>query len=188
MLLWMWLVHNICWKLECWLYIFVTTRSIEFVKVFLSSFSLSTELLEDKQGFKLGGVDSSPSYLLFQTLLPLLWTLTCMIWMKLTRTDVVFSRTTMVLFYVQKKYILGMTWNSTGGLRKNNKKSSPNMKTRGPTPFSRGWGAPPQPRARPLPCGPLELLQLQLYILCFGEKKPERRIHRILRYGATAKP
>ena len=36
--------------------------------------------------------DTYPSYLLFQTLLPLFWTLTCMIWMELTRTDVVFSR------------------------------------------------------------------------------------------------
>ena len=51
----------------------------EFVKVLFFSFSLSTELLEDKQGFKLGGVDTSPSYLLFQTVLPLFWTLTCMI-------------------------------------------------------------------------------------------------------------
>ena len=53
--------------------------------------------------------DTSPTYLLFQTLLPLFWTLTCMIWMKLTRTDDVFSRTAMVLFYVQKIKVLGMT-------------------------------------------------------------------------------
>ena len=58
------------------------------------------------------------------------------------------------------------------------------MKTRGPTPFSRGWG-----RA-PYLVGPLETLrrQLQLYILAFEEKKYERRNHRVLRYGATAKP
>ena len=37
------------------------------------------EFLEDKQRFKLGGVDTSPMYLLFQTLLSLFWTLTCMI-------------------------------------------------------------------------------------------------------------
>ena len=47
-----------------------------------------------------------------------------------------------------------MTWNSTGGLRKNNKKSSPKMKTRGPTPCSRGWGRPPPPGRAPLPRGP----------------------------------
>ena len=41
------------------------------------------------------------------------------------------------------------------------------MKTRGPTPFSRGWG-----RA-PYLVGPLDALrrQLQLYIFAFGEKK-----------------
>ena len=45
-----------------------------------------------------------------------------------------------------------MTWNFTECLFGENKKSLQKMKTRGPTPFSRGWGRPP--RARPLPCGP----------------------------------
>ena len=54
--------------------------------------------------FKLGGVDTSPMYLLFQTLLPLFWTLTCMILMELTQTDAVFSRTTMVLFTCRSKH------------------------------------------------------------------------------------
>ena len=49
------------------------------------------------------GADTSPSYLLFQTLLPLFWTLTCMIWMELTRTDVVFCRIAMVLFMCRNK-------------------------------------------------------------------------------------
>ena len=75
-----------------------------------------------------------------------------MIWMELTWTDAVFSRIAMVLFYVQKTKVLRMTWNSTGYLTINNKKSSPKMKTRGPTPFSRGWGVPP-PRARTLSRG-----------------------------------
>ena len=45
------------------------------------------------------------------------------------------------------------------------------MKTRGPTPFSRGWGRPP--RVPPYLVGPLETLrrQLQLYVFAFGEKK-----------------
>ena len=47
--------------------------------------------------------DTSPSYLLFQTLLPLFGTLTCMIWMELTRTDAVFSRIAMVLFLGRNK-------------------------------------------------------------------------------------
>jgi len=51
----------------------------EFVKIFFIPFSLSTELLEDKQWVKLEGVATSPTYLLFQILLPLFWTLICMI-------------------------------------------------------------------------------------------------------------
>ena len=38
---------------------------------------------------------------------------------------------------------LQKSWNSTKHLIINNEKSSPKMKTRGPTPFSRGWGARP---------------------------------------------
>ena len=46
------------------------------------------------------------------------------------------------------------------------------MKTRGATPFSRGWG-----RA-PYLVGPLETtrLQLQLYITAFGEKKIREKV------------
>ena len=87
-----------CWNSGYELDIVATTRSNTVCQSFSFSLSLSTELLEDKQGFKLGGVDTSPSYLLFQTLLPLFWTLICMIWMELTWTDVVFSRIALVLF------------------------------------------------------------------------------------------
>ena len=71
-----------CWNSGYELDIVATTRSNRVCQSFSFSLSLSTELLEDKQGFKLGGVDTSPSYLLFQTLLPLFWTLICMIWME----------------------------------------------------------------------------------------------------------
>ena len=87
-----------CWNSGYELDIVATTRSNRVCQSFSFSLSLSTELLEDKQGFKLGGVDTSPSYLLFQTLLPLFWTLICMIWMELTWTDAVFSRIALVLF------------------------------------------------------------------------------------------
>ena len=147
--------HNLCWKLECWLYIFTTTRANRVCKSFSLSLSVYQLNCLDKQGFKLGGVDMSPSYLLFQTLLPLFWTLTCMICMELTQTDAVFSRIAMMLFYVQKTKVLGMTWNSTEYLTIINKKSSPKMKTRGPTPCPRGWGAPPLGRA-PYLMAPLE--------------------------------
>ena len=92
-----------CWNSGYELDIVATTRSNRVCQSFSFSLSLSTELLEDKQGFKLGGVDTSPSYLLFQTLLPLFWTLICMIWMELTRTDAVFSRIAMVLFLCRNK-------------------------------------------------------------------------------------
>ena len=94
--------------------------------------------------------------------------------MELTRTDVVFSKIAMMLFYVQKTKVLGMTWNSTKYLTINNKKSSPKMKTSGPTPFPRGW--PPLGRA-PYLMAPLETsrLQLQLYIFAFEEKKIEEK-------------
>ena len=87
-----------CWNSGYELDVVWTTRSNRVCQSFSFSLSLSTELLEYKQGFKLGGVDTSPSYLLFQTLLPLIWSLICMIWMELTWTDVVFSRIALVLF------------------------------------------------------------------------------------------
>ena len=87
-----------CWNSGYELDIVATTRSNRVCQSFSFSLSLSTQLLEDKQGFKLGGVYTSPSYLLFETLLPLFWTLICMIWMELTWTDVVFSRIALVLF------------------------------------------------------------------------------------------
>ena len=78
-LLQIWLVIIFAENLNASLTYLQQQEQTESVKVFFISFSLSTELLEDKQGFKPGGVDTSPSYLLFQTLLPLFWTLTCMI-------------------------------------------------------------------------------------------------------------
>ena len=39
-LLWVWLVHNLCWKLECWLYIFKTTRANRVCKSFSLSLSV----------------------------------------------------------------------------------------------------------------------------------------------------
>ena len=116
-------------------------------------------------------------YLLFQTLLPLFWTLTCMIWMELTRTDAVFSRIAMMLFYVQKTKVLGMTWNSTERQVKNNKNSSPKMKIRGATPYPRGWGRAPSPWACPLPRGPPGCPPVSTptpYILFHGEKIKEK--------------
>ena len=111
-------------------------------------------------------IDMSPSYLLFQTLLPLFWTLICMIWMELTRTDVVFSRIALVLFLCRNK-VLGMTWNFTENIFGIKKILAKESRSGAPHPVHDGGG-----RA-PCPVGPLELHrpQLQLYIFCFAEKK-----------------
>ena len=99
--------------------------------------------------------------------------------MELTWTDAVFSRIAMMLFYVQKTKVLGMTGNSMGYLTINNKKSSPKMKTKGPTPLPRGWGAPP--RAHPLPHGPPVAFPTPTptpYIVFRGEKIREKKSSR----------
>ena len=75
----MWLVIIFAENLNVGFTYLQQQEQTEFVKVFLYHFQLSTELLEDKKRFKFGGVDMSPSYLLFRTLFPLFWTLTCMI-------------------------------------------------------------------------------------------------------------
>ena len=145
-LLWIWLVHNICWKLECWLYIFATTRA--------------------------NRVDTSPSYLLFQTLLPLFWTLTCMIWMELTRTDSIFSRIAMVLFLCRNK-------SSRNDLKINGeyfgiyKKYWQKNQGQGPTPCPRGWGRALPPGRTPLSRGPPDAPPTSTptpYISFHGEK------------------
>ena len=134
---------------------------------FFITFSLSTELLEDKQRFKLGGVDTSPTHLLFQTRLPLFWTLTCMVWMELTRTDAVFSRIAMVLFMCRNKSSqndLKLHGTSIWKIRKIPEERSTSG---GPPPVHEGGG-----RA---PClvSPLTLHRPQpwLHIFTFGEKK-----------------
>ena len=61
--------------------------------------------------------------------------------MELTQTDAVFSRIAMMLFYVHKTKVLGMTRNSTEYLTINNKKSLQKMKTRGAHHLSMRVGA-----------------------------------------------
>ena len=129
--------------------------------------------------FKIGGVDTSPMYLLFLTLLPLFWTLTCMIWMKLTRTDAVFSRTAMVLFILQKTKVLEMTWKSTEITFGKYKKYWRKNQGQGSRTLSTRVGVRPLPLgASPCLVGPLMLHrpQLQLYIFRFAEKKIREKV------------
>ena len=125
-------------------------------------------------------LDTSPTYLLFQTLFPLFWTLICMIWMKLTRTDAVLSTTAMVLFIMQKTKVLGMTWESTEITFGKYKKYWRKNQGQGAHTLSTRVGG-----GRPLPLGtpsclvaPLMLHrpQLQLHIFCFAEKKIREKV------------
>ena len=111
-------------------------------------------------------------YLLFQTLLPLFWTLTCMILMELTRTDAVFSRLSMVLFMCRNKSSrndLKLHGTSFWKIRKILEEKS---MSGGPHPVHEGGGAP-TPGCAPCLVGHLTLhrLQFQLHIFTFGEKK-----------------
>ena len=63
---------------------------------FLLSLSVVTELLEDKQLAKLGGVDTSKMYLLSWTLLLLFPLIFVWFWIQLTWTDAIFSRIALV--------------------------------------------------------------------------------------------
>ena len=147
-------------------------------------------MLEEKQRFKLGGVDTSLSYLLLQTLLPLFWTLTCMIWMVLTRTNAVFSRIAMVLSLCRNK-------SSRNDLKLHGdyfleiikilaKESRPG----GLHPVHEGGGATTPLGTPPAPWAPWcsTVLNSNSICSCSGRKKSERKIHRVLRYRATAKP
>ena len=54
-LLWIWLVHNLCWKLECWLYIFTTTRENRVCRSFSLSLSVyQLNCLRTSKGLSLG--------------------------------------------------------------------------------------------------------------------------------------
>src|SRR4051812_31613134 len=110
--------------------------------------------------------------------------------MELTRTDAVFSRLSMVLFMCRNK-------SSRNDLKLHGtyfwkilkilaKESRPGV----PPPVHDGGGARAPLGEPPCLVGPLELHrpQLPLHIFVFGEKKSERGIHRVLRYGAAAKP
>ena len=109
-------------------------------------------MLEDKQWVNLGGVDTSPTYLISQTLLPLFWTLFCMIWMELTRLTLVSAELPWCYFCAEIK-VLGMTWKSTEIIfeinkkywRKNQPKGAHTLAKRvGACPLSRGPpGSPP---------------------------------------------
>jgi hypothetical protein len=179
--------YNLCWKPGCYLSLFMQTRAEEFVFFFFFTFSLSTELLEDKQRFKLGGVDTSPSYLLFLTLFLLFWTLICMIWTKLTRTDAVFSRTTMVSFLCRNKSSRNGTKLCEEFLYNKRKILEPRTTGGGTWVGTTHQGAPPPPGV------PRWVVRTwwprrpwnRHYKITFFQKKSGRKNCRVLRDGAA---
>ena len=111
-----------------------------------------------------------------------------MIWMELTRTDVVFNRLSMVLFMcrnISSRNDLKLHGTSFWKILKILEEKSTSG---GPHPVHEGGGAPYPPGRAPCLMGPLTLHrpQLQLHIFVFGEKISERRIHRVLWYRAAA--
>ena len=119
----------------------------------LSKFSLSrpvrwTELLEDKQYATLGGVDTSQTYLLFQTLLVLFWPYSCMIWTKRTRTDVVFSRAACMVLLCADLWIFRCVRKF---LENSQKIHGPEASTRRKWGQRAAWRAPGALLARPPP-------------------------------------
>ena len=104
--------------------------------------------------------------------------------MELTRTDAVFSRIAMVLFMCRNKSSRNdlklhgtYFWKILKILEEESTSGGLHLSTRvGMRPLPRGPPVAP-PTSTPTP-----------YIRVRGEKKSERRIHRVLRYEAAAKP
>ena len=78
--------------------LYTSNEAKEFVKVFFVASSSLNWIAWGQAIAKLGGVDTSQTYILFQTLLLLFWLHSCTIWTKLTRTDAVFSRAVSAVF------------------------------------------------------------------------------------------
>ena len=97
--------------------------------------------------------------------------------MKLTRTDAVFSRTAMMLFYVKKRKVLAMSWKSTEALSRFNKNFWRKNQGQGAHGLSTRQGGAPQGAPSYL-VGPPDLLrpQLQLHIYRLAEKKIREKV------------
>src|SRR4051812_42701101 len=92
-------------------------------------------------------------YLLFQTLLLLFWLHSCMIWTKLTRTDVIFSRAAIAVLYCAGFWIFRYAGKIPKNQIKNQRSGSFQQAKVGPqgsqgAPRRPGGAAPPCPRHR----------------------------------------
>ena len=92
---------------------FTSWEANVFVKVSFIAFSLPTELLEDKQYAKLGGVWYVQNVSTFPNTFAVVSPLICMIWMELTRTNVVFSRIALVSYFCAEIKVLRKIWKNS---------------------------------------------------------------------------
>ena len=183
MLLWIWLVHNLCWKLECWLYIF-TIRANRVCKSFSLSLSVcQLNCLRTSKGLSLGELIRLRRIYFSKHFCPFLDSNlhdlngTIPDWR-------CFQQHCHGVIYVQKQKFSEWPETPRNIFLENIKNIGRRIHVRGPTPCPRGGGAPP--------ClvGPLTLHrpQLQLHIFTFGEKKIREKDLSRFTIRATAKP
>ena len=167
MLLWICLVHNLCWKLECWLYIFTTTRANRVCKSFSLSLSVyQLNCLRTSKALSLGELIrlrriyfSKHFYPCFGSNLHDL---------NGTNPDWrCFQQNYHGVIYVQKQTFSEWPETSRRHFSENKKNTCQRWRLGGPPPCHEGGGAPPYLVGPLLPLR----LQLHLHILSFGEKK-----------------
>ena len=109
-----------------------------------------------------------------------------MIWVELTQTDAVFSRTTVVSFFVQKEKFSECPGNPRRHFLELIRIFGERINARGPIAYPRD-----RPRVRPpISWAPWTSSDLNSNSISSvsRRKKSERKFHRVLRHGAAAKP
>ena len=150
----------------------------EFVKVFLYHFQFVNWIAWGQAKVLAWGSWYVSIISTFPNTFALVLTLTCMIWMELTRTDAVFMQNYHGVICVQKEMFSEWPETSRRIFLEYIKNTGESIYVRGPTPCPRGWRARPPPGARPLPHGPPEAPPTTtptLYIHFHGEKNQEER-------------
>ena len=174
MLLWMCLVHNLCWKLECWLYIFATTRSNRVCKSFSLSLLVSQlNCLRKSKGLSLGELIRLQRIYFPNTFALVLDS--NLHDLNGTNPDWrCFQQNCHGVIYVQEQTFSEWPETSRSHFSENKKNTCKIWRPGGPLPVHEGGGRPPG-RA-PYLVGPLVALwcQLQLHILVFRERKNQR--------------
>ena len=172
MLLWIWLVYNLCWKLEWWLYIFTTTRANRVCKSFPLSLSVyQLNCLRTRKGLSLGELIRLRRIYFSKHFCPCLDS--NLHDLNGTNPDwCCFQQNCHDVIFVQKQKFSEWPETSRRLFLEIIKNIGERISNRGPHPIHEGAGRAPLGHA---PClvGPLGLHrpQPQLYIFTFGEKK-----------------